>query len=229
MGNVLSHNTEGPANEGPGINLKLLKEMILPPPIRSQHERSRASTRMNSIDESDVYDNAPVPLPGPGTPISRPRQLQEKVLAAPTPFALGVTPARLREPAARIVTEQLFPPAPRRPPSPHVQYVVLILPAPVYAGDLDPAAVARMMEDETLPMKPTFLRHPTPPSLIPDSRSSPASSVANTSMAVTCRPLVARDYSSSRPPTTPARNSHPTTSLRSAIPSRPTRRLSPPP
>ena len=44
MGNTLSYHSEGPANEGPGINLQMLKSMILPPPARSQRERDSAST-----------------------------------------------------------------------------------------------------------------------------------------------------------------------------------------
>ena len=55
MGNTLSYHCEDPANEGPGINLQMLKSMILPPPNISQRERSSASTRMNNSDESPVH------------------------------------------------------------------------------------------------------------------------------------------------------------------------------
>ena len=44
MGNTLSYISEDPANEGPGINLKMLRDMFLPPPTPSQRERSSAST-----------------------------------------------------------------------------------------------------------------------------------------------------------------------------------------
>ena len=40
MGNTLSYISEDPANEGPGINLKVLRDMFLPPPTPSQRERS---------------------------------------------------------------------------------------------------------------------------------------------------------------------------------------------
>ena len=113
---------------------------------------------MSIIDEPDVYDNAhSTPSLGPGSTLSRPRQLQEKVIASPTPSALGVTPASLREPAARIVVEQLLPSSPRRPPPPPGQHVVVVLPAPSPAGGLDHDTAARLLDEGTMPMKTTLL------------------------------------------------------------------------
>ena len=43
MGNLLSRDSEEPTI-GAGLNLKRLKEMLLPPPHESQRERSSAST-----------------------------------------------------------------------------------------------------------------------------------------------------------------------------------------
>ena len=62
MGNTLSYHSEDPANEGPGINLLMLKRMFLPPPDESQHARSAASTRMNISDEPSVLDIARSPV-----------------------------------------------------------------------------------------------------------------------------------------------------------------------
>ena len=57
MGNTLSYISEDPANEGPGINLQMLKKMIMPPPDESQRARSAASTP-DRYEQRTTYNDA---------------------------------------------------------------------------------------------------------------------------------------------------------------------------